>query len=59
MLKKKDIKDLTGLEKATSLRVLELQKNQISDITPISGLTQLTYVEFWTIKSVILHHLQD
>ncbi|MDE0634900.1 MAG: leucine-rich repeat domain-containing protein [Candidatus Poribacteria bacterium] len=38
----KDIKDLTGLEKAKSLTALELYGNQINDISPLAGLTNLT-----------------
>ena len=39
---KKGIKDLTGLEKATGLTVLELNRNRISDLTPLTNLTHLT-----------------
>ena len=39
--KEKGIKDLTGLKKATGLKILELQKNQIQDITPLADLTNL------------------
>lgn len=36
------IENLTGLEHARNLRRLRLQKNAISDISPLAGLTQLT-----------------
>ncbi|MHC4655951.1 MAG: leucine-rich repeat domain-containing protein [Planctomycetota bacterium] len=36
------IKDLTGLEYCTDLKVLRLAGNQFKDITPISGLGKLT-----------------
>ena len=36
------IKDLTGLEHATELRNLDIQSNEISDLTPLAGLTNLT-----------------
>ncbi len=38
----KSISDLTGLEKATGLKVLYLGRNRISDLTPLTKLTQLT-----------------
>ena len=39
------IRDLTGLEFATSLAVLSLGYNSITDLTPLAGLTSLT--ELW------------
>ena len=39
------IKNLTGLEYATTLRWLDLSHNPISDITPVAGLTNLTELE--------------
>ena len=38
------IRDLTGLEKATGLKNLELRRNQLSSITPLKDLTQLTHL---------------
>ncbi len=38
----KSISDLTGLEKAINLTELDLNSNQIINITPVSGLTKLT-----------------
>lgn len=39
------IRDLTGIEKMTSLKRLWLYSNdEIVDITPLTGLTQLTYL---------------
>ena len=38
----RDIKDLTGLEHAASLKFLYLARNQIHDLTPILKLSQLT-----------------
>ncbi len=37
----KDIQDLTGLQFATNLRSLDLEENQISDVSPIAGLIEL------------------
>ena len=37
----KGIKDLTGLEYAINLKVLVIGENEFSDLTPLSGLTQL------------------
>ena len=37
-----DITDITGLEHATQLEVLNLGVNDIRDITPVEGLTRLT-----------------
>ena len=37
-----DIKDLTGLEHATSLTSLNLYWNEITDLSPLAGLTNLT-----------------
>ena len=37
----KGIRDLTGLEFATNLETLELRKNQMSDLAPLSGLKSL------------------
>ncbi len=37
-----DIADLTGLEFATNLDVLEINSNLMPDLSPIAGLTQLT-----------------
>ncbi len=36
------IVDLTGLEYATNLKTLDLQNNDINDVSPLSGLTKLT-----------------
>ena len=43
----KGIKDLKGLEFATNLETLELRKNQMSDLSPLSGLKSLkeTWIE--------------
>ena len=38
----RNITDLTGLEYATSLTTLNLVSNQISDISPLANLTNLT-----------------
>ncbi len=37
----KEIKDLTGLEKCKNLALLNLAKNQVSDLKPLAGLTNL------------------
>src|SRR5579864_8097761 len=37
----KGIKDLTGLEKCKNLASLRLTKNQITDVKPLAGLTNL------------------
>ena len=36
------IQDITGIEFATNLRVLQIRDNMISDISEVAGLTQLT-----------------
>ncbi|QHW31939.1 leucine-rich repeat domain-containing protein [Paenibacillus rhizovicinus] len=38
------IKSLKGLEKATSLVMLSLPRNQITDVAPLKGLTKLEYL---------------
>ena len=38
------VTNLTGLEHATSLTFLALQNNDISDLSPISTLANLTFV---------------
>ena len=43
----KGISDLTGLEFATNLRVLHLRQNPITDLRPLSNLTQLVEFHFW------------
>lgn len=42
----KGIKDLTGLEYAINLHNLVIADNEISDLTPISGLTKLEFLNF-------------
>jgi Leucine-rich repeat (LRR) protein len=42
------IKDLTGLEHATQLRELRLERNEIRDITPLAELTNLTNLRLWS-----------
>lgn len=42
--RKEKIKDLTGLEKCVSLRLLDLEDHQITDISPIKGLNLLQSV---------------
>ena len=39
-----NIRDITGLEFATSLTTLSLDDNRISDLTPLGGLTNLTWL---------------
>ena len=43
----KGILDLTGLEFATNLRGLDLRQNPITDLRPLSNLTQLVEFHFW------------
>ncbi len=43
----KGILDITGLEFATNLRVLHLRQNPITDLRPLSNLTQLVEFHFW------------
>ena len=40
-----DIRDLTGLEFATHLKILEIKENPISDLSILAGLTNLTALE--------------
>ena len=42
----KNIRDVTGLETATKLAVLDLRDNAISDIAPLAGLTNLKTLRF-------------
>ncbi len=44
IVQNKQIKDLTGLEHATSLRSLVLEQNEIEDITLLTGLKQLRWL---------------
>ena len=49
------IQDLTGLEFATNLTELHLNRNQISDVSPLKNLTKLTYLDLslnWRISDV-------
>ena len=39
-----NIKDLTGLERATRLRALDLDENNVRNIAPLKNLTQLTWL---------------
>ena len=39
-----NISDLTGLEGATNLRILNLRGNSVSDISAVAGLTNLTWL---------------
>ncbi|RKU36050.1 hypothetical protein C6496_14245 [Candidatus Poribacteria bacterium] len=41
----KGIVDLTGLEQATDLQVLALRRNEIHDISPLSGLIGLVFLD--------------
>ena len=41
------IMDITGLEFATNLRGLDLRQNPITDLRPLSNLTQLVALHFW------------
>ena len=43
----KGILDITGLEFATNLRELHLSQNPITDLRPLSNLTQLMGLHFW------------
>jgi len=40
-----DIRDLTGLEKATKLQRIELRRNAITDLTPLIGLIRLNNIK--------------
>ncbi len=42
------IRDLTGLEYATSLAWLALQKNDITNLSPLAGLTNLNHLDLWS-----------
>ena len=43
----KGILDITGLEFATNLKELHLSQNPITDLRPLSNLTQLVALHFW------------
>jgi RNA polymerase sigma factor (sigma-70 family) len=47
----KDISDITGLEFATNLRELHLSQNPITDLGPLSNLTQLVGLHFWHVPA--------
>ena len=47
------IADLTGLEHATSLGYLRLERNSIIDISAVAGLTNLTSLGFYDNNSII------
>ncbi|RKU25555.1 hypothetical protein C6499_14785 [Candidatus Poribacteria bacterium] len=40
-----EIRDLTGLEKATKLQRIELRRNAITDLTPLTGLIRLNNIK--------------
>ena len=42
------IVDLTGLEFATNLTLLDLSFNEIVDLTPLAGLVNLTWLNLWS-----------
>ena len=44
-LEDKGIRDLTGLEFAINLKILSLKRNEISNLTPLSRLTKLEYLD--------------
>ena len=44
---RRNIVDITGLEFATSLRVLHIGQNSITDLRPLANLTQLVELHFW------------
>ncbi|MXV74957.1 hypothetical protein F4Z99_11880 [Candidatus Poribacteria bacterium] len=46
-LKDKGISDITGLEFATNITELDISQNPITDLRPLSNLTQLTGLHFW------------
>ena len=43
---KQNITNLTGIEHATKLTVLDLRDNSISNLSPLAGLTNLTVIRF-------------
>ena len=43
----KGITNLTGLEFATDIRVLDIGQNAITDLSPLSNLTQLREIHLW------------
>ncbi|MDE0088297.1 MAG: leucine-rich repeat domain-containing protein [Candidatus Poribacteria bacterium] len=46
-LKDKGISDITGLEFATNITELDISQNPITDLRPLSNLTQLIGLHFW------------
>ena len=42
--RRRDISSLSGLERATNLRVLSIHGNSIEDLTPLANLTKLRYL---------------
>lgn len=47
------IKDLTGLEFATNLKVMSFGLNQISDISPLKGLKKLTLLDLHRNRNIV------
>ncbi|MBT3267060.1 hypothetical protein HN371_07915 [Candidatus Poribacteria bacterium] len=41
------ITDLTGIEHCTQLTVLDLNRNEIADVSPLAGLTSLRVLRLW------------
>ena len=57
----KGIVDLTGLEYATDLQVLALRRNEIHDISPLSDLTGLVFLDLASnqISDLSLIHISE
>ena len=53
------IEDLTGLEHAVNLEVFNLSKNQISNISPLSGLASLEWLNLYGNQISDLSPLSD
>ena len=47
-LKRRDIRDLTGIQFATNLSLLDVAKNQIVDLSPVAGLVRLDSLSIYS-----------
>ena len=47
-LKRRDIRDLTGIQFATNLSLLDVAKNQIVDLSPVAGLVRLDRLSIYS-----------
>ena len=51
--KSDSVKNLEGLQHAVNLTSLELERNLLTDLSPIAGLTKLTNLRMWGCKTIV------